>query len=75
MNVADVKLTIFNYDILSCKARIETVVRCTQSDFLMHVKRWMLNPFELIHKCTLIQPLFLFSTLTECSRGRGLCTF
>jgi len=31
--------------------------------------------FELTHKCTLIQPLFLFSTWTACSRGRGLCTF
>jgi len=31
-------------------------VRCTQSDFLVHVKRWMLK-FELTHKCTLIQLL------------------
>jgi len=27
-------------------------MRCTQSDFLLHVKRWMLK-FELTHNCTL----------------------
>jgi len=31
--------------------------------------------FELTHKCTLLQQLFLSSTWTECSQGRGLCTF
>jgi len=43
------------------RCHIGTVVRCTQSDFLLHVKRWMLK-FELTHKCAIIQPLFLFST-------------
>jgi len=38
------------------------------------MKRWMLK-FELTHKCTLTQPLFLFSAWTVCSRGWGLCTF
>jgi len=37
-------------------------------------KRWMWQ-LEQTHKCALLQQLFLFSTWTTCSRGRGLCKF